>query len=803
MKRYIRGEFNRVAFLSAIALAALWIEAIGVAFWRMFALAGAFLVIALMGIPSALPAALHILLLSLVVAALVWLGWKGKRRLIPPTRAAALRRLELDSDLRHRPFETLTDRPAGNSSPAVLSIWRLHQARKRADVKNLQVPFPHPQLPEHDPEALRLLVLIAAIVLLIIAGPRAGHLIAASILPSLNIGDSKVPVEAWIKPPAYTGLAPILLKPDLKAEIAVPIGSTLEAQITGASRAPNLTLGQQRETFRESDPGNFSLSYKLSTSGTLKIARGWSTLGSWNIGIIPDHPPEVSFTDKPAGVESGALKIAYSAKDDYGVAAVDMHIRFAGEQKNIVADPIALPLVSGQNEKDLTGNSYQDITAHPWAGMKVAAKLIATDTAGQTSESQEIQFILPERSFSNPVALEIIAARKHIILNDTPHFQLLSQISRLIFQPELYGGDFSVFLALRAAMAELSHPPAQDVQKEEQNIADIEDLLWNAALKIDGGDRLEAEQALRAAEDALEKALKDPATPSSEMARLTKNLKNALNRHLNAMAADLQKKIMRGGQMTPPDPNSELLDRSDLENQIDQMNDMAQTGSREDAEKMLSSLKDMLENMRTGENSANANPAGRKALEELKDLAQKQRALERNNDKDVAEEKSSGKKASEPQKNTGSSGTPSGAEEQEALRKSLGDAARDVGEAMGNIPKSLSQADKAMRGAARSLQGGNKGDAEAQQEDAASQLDEAAKSIGAQMSKDRSMAVSGNGKGSGDPLGRGGPNNPASFNVPKTREMQRSRAILDELRKRSSEHARPRPELDYIQRLLQ
>jgi uncharacterized protein (TIGR02302 family) len=803
MKRYIRGEFNRVTFLTGIALAVLWVEAIGVAFWRMLALAGAFLIIALIGIPAALPAFLHIVLLSLVAGALIWLGWAGKRRLIPPTRAAALRRLEQDSDLKHRPFETLEDRPAGNSSTAMLSVWKLHQARKRADVENLQVPFPHPQLPEHDPKALRLLVLIAAIAVLIIAGPRAGHLIAASIMPHLTIGDSQIPVEAWIKPPSYTGLAPILLKPDFKAAIAVPVGSMIEAHVTGGSHAPTLTLGKQNENFRETDPGNFSLSYKLLTSGTLKIARGWSTLGSWNIGIIPDNLPEVSFTNKPIGVESGALKIEYSAKDDYGVASVDMHIRFAGEQKNIVADPIALPLISGQNEKELTGSSYQDITAHPWAGMKVTAKLIATDTAGQTSESQEIPFILPERNFSNPVALEIIAARKHVILNDAPRFQVASQISRLIFQPELYGGDFSVFLALRAVAAELAHPPEQDIQKQEQNIADIEDLLWNAALKIDGGDRLEAEQALRKAEDALEKALKDPATTASEMARLTKNLKDALNRHLNAMAADLQKKIMQGGQTTPPDPNAEMLDRNELESQIDQMNDMAQSGSREDAEKMLSSLKDMLENMRSGENSAKANPAARKALEELQDLAQKQRALEKNNDKDATQEKSSGKKASEPQKNTESKGTPNGAEEQEALRKSLGDAARDVGEAMGNIPKSLSQADKAMRGAAQSLQGGKKGDAEAQQEDAASQLDEAAKSIGAQMSKDKGMSMSGNGKGNSDPLGRGGPNNPASFNVPKTREMQRSRAILDELRKRSSEHSRPRPELDYIQRLLQ
>ena len=63
--------------------------------------------------------------------------------------------------------------------------------------------------------------------------------------------------------------------------------------------------------------------------------------------------------------------------------------------------------------------------------------------------------------------------------------------------------------------------------------------------------------------------------------------------------------------------------------------------------------------------------------------------------------------------------------------------------------------------------------------------------------------MKGDGKGDRDPLGRARFDAGKSVKVPTDREMQRSREILDELRKRAGEHGRPRPELDYLQRLLQ
>jgi hypothetical protein len=124
---------------------------------------------------------------------------------------------------------------------------------------------------------------------------------------------------------------------------------------------------------------------------------------------------------------------------------------------------------------------------------------------------------------------------------------------------------------------------------------------------------------------------------------------------------------------------------------------------------------------------------------------------------------------------------------------------------MGNIPQAMSEADKAMRSATKALQRGTKGGAQGDQEDAAGKLDEAAQDLSDQLSQQQGneTIMKGEGEGNKDPLGRSRFDTGRSVHVPTDREMQRSRAILDELRKRAGEHERPRQELDYLKRLLQ
>ena len=130
---------------------------------------------------------------------------------------------------------------------------------------------------------------------------------------------------------------------------------------------------------------------------------------------------------------------------------------------------------------------------------------------------------------------------------------------------------------------------------------------------------------------------------------------------------------------------------------------------------------------------------------------------------------------------------------------------------LGVIPAPLGEADQAMRGAVEGLQRGRFGDAVANQSQAADALGRALDAARQTMAQRlRGMiglsGQEGEGGGSGDVFGRS-PDGQRGFatgplKIPDRSELQRAQEILEELRRRAAERSRPRPELDYIDRLL-
>jgi Domain of unknown function (DUF4175) len=131
---------------------------------------------------------------------------------------------------------------------------------------------------------------------------------------------------------------------------------------------------------------------------------------------------------------------------------------------------------------------------------------------------------------------------------------------------------------------------------------------------------------------------------------------------------------------------------------------------------------------------------------------------------------------------------------------------------LGGIPAPLGEADQAMRGAVDALGRGHLGDALSNQSEAADALARALDAAGQAMAQrlGRMMGLSGEsgqeGGGSGDIFGRS-PDGQRGFAtgplaIPEHSELQRAHEILEELRRRAAERFRPRPELDYIDRLL-
>ena len=151
---------------------------------------------------------------------------------------------------------------------------------------------------------------------------------------------------------------------------------------------------------------------------------------------------------------------------------------------------------------------------------------------------------------------------------------------------------------------------------------------------------------------------------------------------------------------------------------------------------------------------------------------------------------------------------------QEEVRRRLGEMMRRLGEMLGDIPRPLGRAEQAMRDAREALGQERPFEAIDPQSRALDQLQQGMQSMADQFMErmGQSQQQRGNGQvgmepGYGrDPLGRRTGENGLEalegVELPSQMELRRAREILNELRRRRGEPARPPLELDYIDRLL-
>jgi hypothetical protein len=250
------------------------------------------------------------------------------------------------------------------------------------------------------------------------------------------------------------------------------------------------------------------------------------------------------------------------------------------------------------------------------------------------------------------------------------------------------------------------------------------------------------------------------------------------------------------------DPNATMLQREDLQRMLDQARELLRGGAREAAKNMLSQLQQMLENLRAMPNGMQPQQGQMgEAMEMMGDLgrlAQRQQQLMDETFRQMQQ--------------GGQPGAPESAE-QEALRQELGDLMRRFGEMTGDIPRPLGRAERSMNDAAQQLGEGEGQDAVGSQAQALEQLRQAGQAMAEALAQQFGFGQQpGQGQigelpnGGRDPLGRMQPGfggiDTSDVTIPEEADLQRAREILDELRKRAGERARPRPERDYIDRLL-
>jgi uncharacterized protein (TIGR02302 family) len=333
-----------------------------------------------------------------------------------------------------------------------------------------------------------------------------------------------------------------------------------------------------------------------------------------------------------------------------------------------------------------------------------------------------------------------------------------------------------------------------------------------------------AERELRRLQQQLQDALAKGA-PDAEIERLMGELRQALDRYLQSLAQELQRHPDEA--MTPADP-SQVLTQRDLQRMLDRARDLARNGARDQARELLSQLQNMLENLRAARpgQAQRGSSEAQQMMRGLHDLMQRQQQLLDRSfraQRQAGQPDRNGQRSQQPGDNSGDAGQMGdmgdAANQQDALRHMLGEMMRRLGDGMGDIPDPFGRADRAMRNATGALQHGQPGEAIGPQTEALDQLQQAARDFARQLQQRL-------GKGWGDPgeddagatdrapgdrverdpfgrpLSSTGTYDQGDVKIPDAGIMQKSREILDELRRRAGERFRPPIELDYIERLL-
>lgn len=806
-------------------LAAAW-EAAWRAAWPVATVLGAFLVLAGFDLLPDLPGWLHALILVAFAAALV-LASRPLWRLRLPDGRSARRRLERDSGLEHRPLTGLRDTQAtGTSDPLSRVLWQRHLAQRAAQLRLLKPRLPRPRNAEADRYALRGLVVIGLVLAVVAAGDDWRGRIGRALSPGLfGAAAATAPrLDLFVTPPAYTGRPPIYLTAGQVAApgagqpapgpVEIPTGSALVGRVAGGDEAPTLSLAGSDTAFTPIEGGNYELQAKITGGDRLRVSQDGTALGDWAVKVVPDAPPTVSFTDKPKPTERQALRVDATAGDDYGIATLTATLTLApGAPAVLDPTPLTIPLsVPGRWPKELKTTSYQDLTPHAWAGQAVDIVLTATDAAGQSTRSAPERVALPEREFHHPVARAIIEQRRTLTLQPDQSETVAETLDMLSQRPDRYYDDKVVFLALRTAARRLFF--AQD---PKPHVAALRDLLWDTALRIEDGDMSLAERSLRDAQQRLADALERNAS-DEEIKQLTDELRRAMDRYLQAMAEQMQQKMQRGEMAeTPIPPDAQIMDQKQFQDMIDKMQQLSESGAKDQARQLLSQMQNMMENMRMGQMSQQQAEAQQKAMNLLKDLqkltnAQRQ-LLDQTYRQQQAQQGEEGDSSQQPQV-----GTPEqNAKTQEALRRALGEMMRELGDMGGDIPMPLGRAERAMKQSGESLAQGDPSGAVPSQTEALDQLQQGLQGLAQQMMENMALQPGMTGPGqpgrrsaNQDPLGRelekpdgqGTSNSEGDTKVPTQFDTERARAILDELRQRLNGRSSSPLERDYIQRLL-
>ena len=645
------------------ALASLYWERYAPIFALAVAIIFVFLVGAFSGVWERVGDPLRFVFLIAAFAFLVRAILKARQKQ-RPNLSTARRRVETDSNIKHRPLDVLEDRPAVSEA-----AWPAHYQKAREAAEKLRPAKWRHALKPIDPYFLRF-VLPCALGLAMMVGYGDNYeRLRRSLTPTWQsaINPSNVTYEAWVDPPEYTGRPPLYFKD--KRKIDVPEGSEFVARISGVKDAPRLKLGRKYLKLKRLGPKSFEARAILKDKTTARWRIGTKEK-KWTLNVLRDTAPYVVFEELPKADKRDRLAFTYSFEDDYGIETFELKMRLLTEDETLAqkSSSVVIPLSSSTAKRAEEADAAIDLTKHEWAGRKVAAVLVVTDGRGQTDESQESFFIVPDKIFVEPLAKAIIEQRNLVIAgsgdyapepadydrenslnNDTdgadfdtyqPEFRLdraPAQIQRaavlidvLTDKPAGIFSDPAIFMGLKNVHSRLRYG------RQASDLRGIPEDLWRIAFRAEFGVLGTALEEMREAKQALQDGMARRA-PEREIDTLFDRYDQAVERYME----ELRRKAIEDGNIADAEGGGGGGGRNadEIEALLKAIEEANKAGDTEGARKALARLAELLENMeiqlsRGGSGESGEGMAGemseemKKSLEDLADLLGDQRELQ-------------------------------------------------------------------------------------------------------------------------------------------------------------------------------
>lgn len=796
------GISYRIAFL--LTFAAVMAERLWNAFWPVISLVFVFAALALTGILFAFGNEGHLSITTIFLATVLFLIFKRAREFRFPTAASIDRRIEEVNGLTHRPLEAVRDRPVDGTKGEARALWEKYIAELRQKISGLSPASPQSRVASEDRFSLRHGAMLVLLIGLAVAGEKTFSRLQQALqppLPAFVVAEKSLGLDAWIVPPEYTGKPTVFLirsaegiKLGEQEPVTVPANSIIKVRLSGKSAPPRIFWHKQRMNVEHAADKSFIADIAAEKSGVLVIKQGLRTVGTWRIGVMQDAPPQIKL-EVIGKTAQASTKIGFSAADDYGITRLTATVIPEGalaekaKGRNLVID-IPPPPENG------LFYHVEDLSSHIYAGMQVGIRLTAHDAAGNETITETQTTVLPERKFQSAAARAIITERKRLFWFDNGLTRRMTgdALAAIANEPQIYKGDIVVFLSLVSAVRRLGY------DGDAESVESIINLLWDVALKIEDGGLSLAARELREALQQLSERLKDKNASDAEIRDLADAAQEKMIAYMQALASELQQRMTEGKRTPdmPPEIAERLMQRIDMSEIMRQLEDIAKGGDREQMQKMAEFMQRALDNIDSQDMQA-MQEQQQKAMEGLKELSeiieQQQKLMDETGKKKPSEQ------------------CQGLAENQEALRGKLGNAARNIGEMMPDIPEQLSKADQAMKEAQELLSANKPQEAKKKQQEALDALQQGMDDAISEMASRMQQMIlsfgampSGAGFGEGyDPLGRedGTQQQGGDVKLPDEAERRRVQEIIKELRGRSNEFDRPKVEREYIDRLLE